>query len=63
MAFGNVGGLTSIIIPNSVINMGSKVFYGILDLVIYAEAGAKPSGWDENWSPDNVLVIWGYTGN
>lgn len=61
-AFSGCSGLTSITIPASVIYIGGGAFRDCSSLTIYAEAAAKPSGWNENWNPDNRPVVWGYKG-
>jgi uncharacterized repeat protein (TIGR02543 family) len=58
--------LDSIIIPISVIMIGSSAFgYNsfneIYDMIIYVEATAKPDGWEFYWvGNDKIPVIWGY---
>jgi len=37
----------------------SGAFRGCVNLTIYAEAPYQPSGWHENWNPDNRPVVWG----
>lgn len=32
------------------------------ECVIYAFVWSKPSGWKANWNPDNLTVIWNYSG-
>lgn len=59
VAFYNCKGLTSITIPLSVIYTGSYLFEYCNDLIIYAEAISKPSGWDFSWNSHNLPVIWG----
>ena len=61
-AFNGCNGLTSIIIPNSVTNIGSGSFYGCSGLTIYAEAAAKPDGWNSYWNSSDRPVVWGYKG-
>ena len=61
-AFEGCNGLTSIIIPNSVTNIGSGSFYGCNGLTIYAEAAAKPDGWNSYWNSSDRPVVWGYKG-
>ena len=61
-AFRGCSSLTSIFIPNSVTSIGAWAFGGCNSLTIYAEAAAKPSGWDRKWNPDNRPVVWGYEG-
>ncbi|MBU1144592.1 MAG: leucine-rich repeat protein [Firmicutes bacterium] len=60
VAFYSCIGITSIMIPESVISMGFYIFEYCDDLVIYAEATSKPSGWDSAWNSHNLFVVWGY---
>ncbi|XMB72031.1 leucine-rich repeat protein [Mycoplasmatota bacterium WC30] len=53
--------LNEIMIPISVIDMGSSAFYDCPNLTIYVEAESIPAGWDSNWNPESVPVVWGYT--
>ena len=59
-AFYGCKGLTSIEIPNSVTSIGLNAFEYCTNLTIYCEVESKPSSWNENWNPDNRLVVWGY---
>ena len=59
-AFSGCSNLTRIDIPLSVTNIYSGVFSGCDNLTIYAEAPYKPSGWHDNWNPDNRPVVWGH---
>jgi hypothetical protein len=36
------------------------VQYNTEQLIIYAEAASKPSGWNANWNPDGRTVMWNY---
>ena len=59
-AFSGCSGLTGdLIIPDSVTTMGDLVFSGCSLSIIYCEAESKPDGWNENWNPDNITVVWG----
>ena len=60
-AFSYCSGLTSITIPNSVTSIGFGVFFDCNSLTIYAEAAAKPAGWNSSWN-FSCPVVWGYKG-
>ena len=59
-------GLTSLIIPKSVKEVGFYITFGCDDMVfIGCEAQEKPDGWDEDWTQvdsvfDSVIIAWGY---
>ena len=58
-AFAWCENLASITIPNGVTSIGECAFWDCTNLTIYCEAISKPSGWDEDWNPDNCPVVWG----
>lgn len=60
-AFENCIGLTSVLIPRSVTEIGDYAFYGCKNLLIYAVASSKPSGWSDTWNSDRE-VIWDFVG-
>jgi len=61
LAFWNCTSLTSITIPASVTVMGESAFSGWTNTktinVPFANANAKPSGWDANWNKNCNAVI------
>ena len=53
--------LVYLYIPESVIEMGSKILYfNAYYMEVFCEAEAKPDGWDEDWNYDDCPVTWGY---
>ena len=58
-AFEGCTGLTSITIPSSVTSIGKKAFIHCPALTIYCEAKSKPTGWNNDWNPNNRPVVWG----
>ena len=63
-AFDNCYNLESIFIPSSVAYVGSEAFSGCSGLsrsTIYCQASSLPSSWEEDWNPDNIPVVWGYS--
>lgn len=54
--------LESFIIKKEVLEIGENAFSKCWEITIYAEAESKPSGWHNDWNPDNRPVVWGYTG-
>lgn len=51
--------LTSVLIPETVTNIGFQAIYEGL-VTIYAQASSKPSCWHLDWNPMNREVVWGY---
>jgi len=58
--FQGFSSMSSIIIPNSVVTVGSMAFLGCTNLTIYAEAESQPEGWHVGWNPYSRPVVWGY---
>ncbi len=58
--FASASGMTSITIPASITHIGNDAFINCEELVIYCEVKIQPKTWDENWNPDNLIVIWQY---
>ena len=59
-AFSSIDSLISVVIPNSVTEIGSYAFWGCENLVIYCEAERQPSAWDSKWNDLDRPVVWGY---
>ena len=59
-AFRGAESLTTVNIPSSVTSIGEDAFLGASSLTIYTEHEEKPYGWQYNWNPDDLDVIWGY---
>ena len=57
-AFMNCSNLQTVQIPKSVTEIDAYAFDGCDNLTIYCNVSSKPSGWDEEWNPDNCQVIW-----
>ena len=57
-AFSNDSNLISIIIPDTVINIGVSVFVNANNLSIYSESSAEPAGWDPLWNYSDRPVYW-----
>ena len=62
-AFSSIHSLTSVVIPNSVTDIGSYAFWGCENLIIYCEAESQPSGWHSKWNDLDRPVVWGYKSN
>lgn len=62
-AFAFCKNLEYVYIPDNVLLMGERIFnFANKELIIYCAHSKKPSGWNDNWNPDNLKVIWGYHG-
>ena len=59
-AFGNLANLEAIIIPISVYIIKNNAFANTTDLIIYVFHTTKPLGWEVNWNPNNLNVVWSY---
>jgi len=59
-AFRYCGPLSRINLPDSVLEISEFAFIDCPNLVIYTSQLNRPSGWDVNWNPDNLSVVWGY---
>ena len=57
-AFAGETGLRECIIPATIEEIGENAFSGCTDLIILAEAAAKPAGWSDAFNPENVPVVW-----
>ena len=60
LAFNGCNNLREVKIPISVKKIGTAAFYKINpEATIYCEVSGRPVGWDTEWNPDNVNVVWG----
>lgn len=59
-AFAGNTRINSLIIPSSVTSIEAYAFQGCSNLTIKTAHTSKPSGWDENFNPDNKDVQYGY---
>ena len=55
--------LKAVSVPKSVTSMGEDVFRSCYNLTLYCGAESKPSGWSEEWNPDNRPVVWNLGAN
>lgn len=58
-AFKGCTGASRITIPKNITKIEADAFKDCSNATIYCEAGSKPSGWSDNWNPDNLTVYWG----
>ncbi len=49
-----------ITIPDTVTDIGAYAFHSTYLTRIYAEIATKPSGWDEEWTDENMHVVWNF---
>ncbi len=59
-AFGNLSNLEEIILPISVSTIKNNAFANTANLTINTNHETKPSGWEDNWNPNNLNVVWSY---
>ena len=57
-AFENCANLISVIIPESIANIGAFAFSNCQSLAIYCEISIKPEGWNINWNSFECPIIW-----
>lgn len=61
-AFNNCVSLGKIFLPKSVLTIGKGAFgaiYDMTEVMLFAEAGSKPVGWDNDWKSEYLNVFWG----
>ena len=62
-AFEGCDTLRTVVIPKSIERVGSRAFYRCSSLqAIYCESIEEPSGWNRNWKPYEIQVIWQFEG-
>ena len=59
-AFGYCHNLESVYLSISVEKIGYGAFIDCNNLKIYCEAQEQPDGWDRQWNPDALPVMWSY---
>ena len=62
VVFSDCDNLTSVVIPKGLQYFQGPIARNCDNLsVIYCEMDEQPSTWYENWNPDGIPVVWGYT--
>ena len=59
-AFFHAEHLKEIFIPRAVGKIGPNAFEGCKRLTIYAQAEARPEGWDVHFAPEDCDIRYGY---
>ncbi len=62
-AFAGNTAIKTLIIPSTVTSVEENAFKGCSNLTIKTTHGSKPSGWNNNFNPDNLNVEYGYVIN
>ena len=59
-AFENCSNLKTVVLYEGVESVGENAFKGCNDdLIIYCKHPSIPETWNENWNPDNCVVLYG----
>ena len=59
--FSECSALKQILIPDTVTQMGEKVFALFPNVVILSEYSSAPVGWHRKWNDDHLPVLWNQT--
>lgn len=59
--FAHCNNLTSIIIPESIVEIHSEAFYGSENVTIFCYSSSQPLTWDFSWNIENRPVVWDYS--